>query len=144
MGTIKGLLRRIEAANVDQALHNAFSESADAIEEKNRQQLFEGYDKNQERLKPYRRPRYARVKNAMNPLPGYGNPDFKVTGAFYRGIEVRVEGQEIITNLTDSKSDELLARDPDIIGVGGKYKKELIGDTLQPAFNKEMHKQLKL
>jgi hypothetical protein len=144
MGTIKGLLRRVEAANIDQALHDAFAESAEAIEEKNRQQLFEGYDKNGERLRPYRSAKYARVKHEMNPLPGYGNPDFKVTGDFYRGIQVRVDGQVIVTELRDKKSDELLARDPDIAGVGGKYKKELIGETLQPAFNKEMHQQLKL
>lgn len=144
MSTIKGLIRRIEQANVEQALHDAFQQNAQAIEDKNREQLFEGYDRNGKRLKPYRRAKYARVKNEMNPLPGLGNPDFKVTGAFYRGVHVTVEGQVIKTNLSDSKSDELLKRDPDIIGVGGNYRKEIINDTLHPAFIGQMHKQLKI
>jgi len=80
----------------------------------------------------------------MNPVPGLGNPDFFLTGAFQRAISVQVQGGTIRTLMNDSKSDDLLKRDPDIIGLGGEFKKELIDTKLRPAFLAEVKKSLKI
>jgi hypothetical protein len=144
MGTIRSLLKRVENLDIDSIIEKTFVRNEEKFAEKNRQQLFEGFDKDGERLKEYRSTLYAEVKHRMNPIPGEGNPDFKVTGAFYRGIEVRVDAPAIRTLLYDEKSEKLLERDPNIIGLGGKFKSDLITETLQPELVKDIRNDLKI
>lgn len=143
MATIKELYRRVLALNTDDAIEQAVSETADEYLKENQKQLFEGFDREGQHLRRYRSAKYARVKNQMNPLPGLGNPDFYVTGDFYRGQHVRATAQGITTDLTDPKSAELLRRDPNIIGLGGAYRMEYIG-VLHPALVRRIRQNLKL
>ena len=52
-----------------------------------------------ERLKEY-----ARMKNEMNPQVGYGNPDLKLTGAFYEGYNLEVVGEQVVIGNSDDKN----------------------------------------
>ena len=61
---------------------------------------------------------YEDLKKGMNPGLG-GLVDLYLTGAFYSGFFVRVEGEEIIIGSTDSKSDDLET----------KYGKAIFGMT---------------
>jgi hypothetical protein len=144
MATIKGLYKRVQALNSDEVIEDAFIENEKQFAEKNRQQLFSGFDKNGKRLKPYKNKRYADKKHAMNPKPGHGNPDFRLKSDFYRGIEVRIDGQVIRTILNDPKSTYLLQRDPDIVGLGGEFKEQMNRDHLQPSLTRHFRKNLKL
>ena len=144
MSSIRAFAQKVEALNIDTALQTAFTANEREIADQNRKQLYAGFDKKGQRLKKYRNSKYARVKNQMNPVPGLGNPDFFLTGAFQRAISVQVQGGTIRTLMNDSKSDDLLKRDPDIIGLGGEFKKELIDTKLRPAFLAEVKKSLKI
>lgn len=86
------------------------SEHETELADLNREQLMEGKDSEGNTLRKYRRPRYARVKNEMNPVPGYGNPDLKLTGAFHRSIFADVEGKSILFDAKDSKVSDLAAK----------------------------------
>jgi hypothetical protein len=146
MSTIKSMIQRVQAVRGREAIiiEDVFVKNEIKIADKQREQLFEGFDKNQQRLKRYRNDLYARRKNRMNPKPGFGNPDFKDKGDFYRGIEIRVDGGVIRTLLYDEKSEDLLERDPNIIGLGGPYKQELIDETLRPGIVGDLKSALKL
>jgi hypothetical protein len=73
----------------------------------NRDQLTKGFDRNGKRLRQYRSFQYAQDKYEMNSLPGFGNPDLKVTGRFHAGIRTRKAGKLIEFYGTDSKTEEL-------------------------------------
>lgn len=80
------------------------------FEDAQREQLRHGTSAKGGRLRPYRSPAYAKKKAAMNSLPGYGNPDLKLTGAFYRGIKINITGSKIRLYSTDQKAPMLLQK----------------------------------
>lgn len=143
MASIKALYKRVKALRSDEVIQQTLEEKKEDYLDENRKQLYEGFDREGNRLRKYRSAKYARVKNQMNPRPGLGNPDFYVTGAFYRNRTVTVQGGELITNLNDPKSEDLLKRDPDIIGLGGPYKIEFMG-MLHPALINNFRSKLRL
>lgn len=138
MLTLPALYNRVKNLNTDEVITDSFTESTTAFEEENRKQLFEGQAKTGEITKKYKNNKYARVKNEMNPLPGLGTPDLKVTGAFYRGIRVEVSGETLNIKSTDSKGPDLEAKYKDIFGLGGVYKKEFLDTTLRPKILKKI------
>lgn len=74
----------------------------------NQSQLYrEGVLSTGEKLKPYRSKAYAEKKNAMNSLPGLGNPDLFLTGSFFRGMEVDVTGESFSIDSRDGKAANL-------------------------------------
>lgn len=85
---------------------------------------------------PYQSLEYAIEKHSMNPLPGEGNPDLHLTGAYYDGISTEVDDQKIKVYSTDEKGPELDLIYPDsLAGLGGKYKAEYLV-ILQPTIVK--------
>lgn len=50
---------------------------------------------------------YSIEKEDLNPLPGFGVPDLKLTGAFYAGFKVDVEKGYFTISSTDEKADML-------------------------------------
>lgn len=139
MLTIKGLQRKVAVFDTDQAIDQAFTKTTGDLADENRKQLYAGFDKNGKKITPkYRRYKYAAAKYEMNPLPGLGTPDLKVTGAFYRGITVEYESGILHTESTDKKGPMLEQKYEDIFGLGGAFKKEFIDKSLRPALNKEI------
>lgn len=85
---------------------------------------------------PYGSRAYATEKHSMNPLPGEGNPDLRLTGGYYDGIKTDVEGDKIEVSSTDEKWPELDKIYPySLAGLGGKYKSEYLV-ILQPTIVK--------
>jgi hypothetical protein len=140
MANIKSFYRRAKKVNVDQVIQNVFENKKDELLEQNKKQLFEGFNAKGKRLREYQNADYAFAKYASNPLPGLGNPDFFVTGAFYRGWAIMVRRTELINEFEDEKSDQLLKRDPGIAGLGGNYKTSFIQEDLRPEFMKQIRK----
>ncbi len=88
------------------------SEKGEEIIKLVQRQLYEtGTNADGKKLKPYRNPTYARMKNAMNGLVGMGTPDFYLTGETYRQMRVEAEsGQLRIVSFSDAFPD-LIKRD---------------------------------
>lgn len=139
MATIKSLSKKIQQLNTDAVIDTAFKQSTDELAVENKKQLFEGFDNTGEKIKrKYRSNKYARVKNQMNPLPGLGVPDLKVTGSFYNGIKVDYQSGVLTTEPSDSKGADLEEKYSGIFGLGGKFKNEFINKTLRPAINTQI------
>lgn len=107
----------------------------------NKDQLMSGYNSNSERLRSYKNREYAEMKNEVNPLPGFGNPDLNLTGQFHRGFYVRRGGKTfLLLGSSDEKNDKLK----------GKYGKDIFGLTssskesfIEGGFNDRLVRALK-
>lgn len=108
------MARRYRAFSVLKEGTAIIQQTTDEIAEYNRSQLRSGFDGKGRRLKAYRSKSYAARKNRANPVPGFGNPDYKVTGAYHEAIRAAVEGGLIKLYTTDPdtvKVDFLRKRD---------------------------------
>ncbi len=139
MGTIIGLKRKIEAMDVDRIAVSAVSNTTEEMANIQAEQMMHGLDSKGQPIGQYRSPIYAEVKNRMNPLPGFGVPDLKLTGAFYRGIVAKVSGDVVVTDSTDSKSADLQKKyGADVFGLDTQYKGEYLREALQPEFSRQI------
>lgn len=73
-------------------------------------QLYTGVDSRGSHLLTYKNKYYARKKNEMNPIPGYGNPDLRLTGAFYNAMKADVNSEGLTVYSTDQKAGMLEAK----------------------------------
>jgi hypothetical protein len=94
----------------------------------NKDQLMSGFDSTSQRLRSYKNREYAEMKNEVNPLAGFGNPDLKLTGQFHRGFHVRRGGKTfLLLNSRDEKNDMLKGKyGKDIFGLTSSSKEEFI------------------
>lgn len=144
MLTIHGLKRRFESLDTEKVINATMDKSLDALTEKNKEQMFAGFDKTGNKISPkYRKNKYARIKNEMNPTPGFGTPDLKVTGDFYAGMATVRDGNVLNEFSTDYKN-EWLDEKYDPFGLGGDYKKEFMEETLHPNLISEANKTIGL
>src|SRR3990167_2822680 len=76
------------------------------------QQLMRGLDAEGIKISPkYRNPAYARKKAGMNSRPGYGTPDFKLTGQYHDSffVEFMAKGFSIEVPASEADLDAKLA-----------------------------------
>ena len=147
MGTIKALYRRAQALNIDQVIETALDETVDKgefFEDQLRKQLTAGFDKTGARLRPYKSRAYAAKKHSQNPLPGYGNPDYRLSGRTHRGLHAESTREFITVRSPTHYFKFLLKRDPGAFSLGGQYKKDFIDQRLRPTLFTHIRKKLKL
>lgn len=153
MITIPGLYRAFEKLDTEAVILGAFEQSTEGFIEQQKEQLALGLNEEGKLIGDTEAPdgtvneykryviqelgiTYAQLKNEMNPEPGYGNPDLKYTGAFYNGIRVEVNADNINIESTDSKNEALQAKygsQIPIFGLGGEQKRSFIKKYLRPA-----------
>lgn len=78
--------------------------------ELNTSQLAEGIDSHGDSMGntiPYKSAAYATYKNRLNPLPGLGTPDLRLTGDYWDSIQAVVKAREVQMIATDSKAGKL-------------------------------------
>ncbi len=122
--------------------------AAQAIENKketlldlNKEQLLHGKNNEGSTLGKYKNNRYAAKKNSLNPLPGLGIKDHKLTGSYYKGIFAKIEGGKIIFGSTDEKAKYLeTGKD---YGLNAEYKTDFVR-ILNPEFIQQIKSYLKL
>jgi hypothetical protein len=136
MATTTEMLERLRSLNVRDLLVSSIEETAAEYVELNTRQMYQGLDGNGQKIQPtYRRQRYARVKNEMNSAPGYGVPDLKLTGAFYQGYGVRVEGDEVVKDSDVPYADDLFEKYGNAIGeLDEDFHEEYVDGNLAPLF----------
>lgn len=139
MLTISSLSEKFKALNTDKVIDESLNETKDEFKAINKQQLKAGKTNTGENVAPkYRSRKYASAKNQMNPLPGLGNPDLFLTGAFYEGIDVEV-GKDVFDIISkDEKGPELENKYKDIFGLGNNFKKKYLDEDLGPTVQKKI------
>ena len=98
MSTVADLLDVVEKVNLKEVIDQSINDTKeDYIRLNTEQQLFKGLATDGRQLQPlYKSNSYAKKKNAMNPIPGFGVPDLKLTGSFYANQKLSVQGDEIM------------------------------------------------
>jgi hypothetical protein len=137
--TLTQLRQKFDAKKIRPAVEQAFNETSSVYVEFNRQQLREGRNKYGQLFVPYKNELYAEMKNKQNPLPGFGNADYILTGAFSHEIDAVIEGNDIVTTSHDQKTYKIEQReqagggDPSLIyGVNDENKALYIQETFKP------------
>jgi len=119
MATALDLLTNLKSLKILDIAVDAIDKTKDIAVDLNVEQLACGYDSEKKRLKKYRSKSYSDFKQSMNSLPGFGNPDLILTGAFVNSFKLDISGQNLKFSASDSKSDDLTKKYGDnIFGLG--------------------------
>lgn len=117
MATTRDIIERLQGLNLQELLTESIEETAAQYVDLNTAQMYQGKDGDGQSIAPqYGSESYANEKNQMNPTPGYGIPDLRLSGAFYRGYKVRVEGQDLVKDSDVPYADELFNKYGNAIG----------------------------
>lgn len=156
MGTITDTLQCLEQLKVRTIARRVFEKNSKAMVLMNMGQLFIGKNSKGENLRPYAPwkmedgTEYADFKEELNPRPGWGNPDLKLTGSFYKGMFAKLEGDNIIQDSTDKKSEWLkkhydgddselpLDGESNIFGLTDENHVHFVQEVYYPDFKKEI------
>lgn len=145
MSTALEIIRKLESINVNVAAADAITDKAVYGEDAQRQQLFQGLDREENRITNVLTgsPDYAELTVQIK--TGKGQPTDRITlkdtGDYYSGMKLEVEGDKFTINSVDEKADFL-----DVIytplGLGPRAKiKWLV--QLRPEFIKRIKAYLK-
>lgn len=134
------LLNKVQSLNTDQVIQTTMEGTKEQIADLNIEQLRQGFSKSGERFSPYRNEEYAAMKNQLNPLPGFGNPDYILTGAFSSRIQATATEDGYQITSTDPKLAKLIARDPsDLpIGLSPVTHEKALNEVVRPYFKQEI------
>jgi len=136
MATASQLEERLRNLNLRDILIASIQETAADYAVLNTNQLYEGVDGTGQKIAPqYASEGYADMKSKMNSAPGYGTPDLHLTGAFYRGYQLVVEGDELIKDSNVEYADELFEKYGNHIGqLDAENHEQYVDNTLAPVF----------
>lgn len=135
--TIGKLYNKIKTLNIDKVINQALRNTADDLEDVNRERMSDGVLADGQVL-----PHYSYISQTV-----YGYPDIpiaqKATGAFQAAIKVTVNSGVIKTDSTDSKAAMLEAKygkanNTSVFGTSGEYKKQYIKESLRPEFRNRL------
>lgn len=90
MATIAEVVSAWASLNLQDEIVKTMSDMSRELADQNRAQLKKGQTAKGGKFKEYASDNYASVKNRMNPIPGYGNPDLFLRGDFAAGIKLSV------------------------------------------------------
>lgn len=135
MSTPADILDELEGLNLEEIVEYSLQEVSAEYVRKNLDQLYEGMGSDGQKIVPqYRRQKYARAKNEMNPTPGFGTPDLFLTGEFYRQTEAKIEGGDLVeeSSVEYAKKLEEQYGDDQIWGLDEENHDEFVNEDLQP------------
>lgn len=107
----------VKAVDIDWLLDETLSAISNRVIELNTFQLDYGLNAKGGRFQSYKTQRYATKKNKMNPRPGFGNPDLKLTGAFWAALKTDIRAGVMDIYSTDHKAEFLSDRYASIYGL---------------------------
>lgn len=137
MSGILTMLKKFEAINTDKICVDTVKESADAIEVKNKEQMYAGESSTGGDILPEYKPLTVFIKTRK------GQPTDRVTlhdtGSFYQGLYVSVNNDRIVTGSTDSKTEKLEDKyGENIFGLNDKFSIEVVQETMKPIFKEKI------
>lgn len=143
MATATEMIERLQNLNLHDALVSSIEETAADYAVLNTGQMYEGLDGSGQKISPqYKSPQYAQEKHEMNPLPGYGYPDAHLTGAFYRGYGMRVEGDELVKDSNVDYADKLFEKYGNELGqLDPENHEKYIEGALAPVFYEKIREE---
>ena len=132
--TIHELARRAKKINLTDIGREIIIDHKNDIVDKNRNQLVnEGVNKLGGRLKQYRSLAYAKYKNRLNPVVGFGYADFYLHGTYQESLKLNILNKNTfeIKPPSSDKATFLLKRDPEHLGLTDESKQEISKEFMQ-------------
>lgn len=108
MSTVLDLINNLKEISVKRISIKAVELSTGELVLLNQVQLFDGTNNQGKTFKKYKWEEYAEEKNKQNPNPGFGNPDLKLSGSFYKSFYAELRGENIIIDARDRKTGWLM------------------------------------
>lgn len=142
--TILGKLKQFDQLNVSDAVHESIEATKDEMLAAQKEQMLHGVRPDGSKIGKYKNPAYAAKKAAMNPLAGYGNMDWKLTGSLYNEMFVDVRGDTYVIDSVDTKTGKLIDAFGDPFGLGGEHKIKYLNDSLRPTLINKVKEAVKL
>lgn len=138
--TIDDLLETIGNLDIPFEVQEAIDETKQGIIDRQKDQLMHGQRADGSIIGKYKNPAYAKMKNALNPLPGFGVMDWKLKGDLYSAlfVDVREDGSYIVDS-ADPKAGPLEERLGDPMGLQPKNQQQYIDEQLEPFFLERIH-----
>lgn len=140
MGTAAELLKDLQAVNVEQVAKDSITATLPDYTEANRRQMLEGKGKDRN-IGRYRNPQYAAFKSQLNPKPGRGNVDLKLTGSFQDKMKAVLTGSDIDVSSSDNKESGLIEKyGGQIYGLNVKSQDEYNQESFLPQLFQNIEK----
>lgn len=136
MATIEDLYDAFSTVNLRQELPNLILVTSYEIDVAIQVQLYQGQLSTGEQITPkYVSNYYSNKKERLNGAPGYGVPDLKVSGAYYKGIGVAVKEREydIESNVPYAQSDSITQYGDNLLRLSEPNMVQYAENTLFPA-----------
>lgn len=141
MSTISTIQKRLQALNIQEVAADAIEESSDVILREQKNQLLRGERADGKKIGRYRSPIYAAKKAALNPLAGFGNMDWRLTGALHNNIFLDVRDASFVLDSGDPKMGKLVEEFGDPMGLGTESRVKVIDEKLGRVFRDEIGKK---
>lgn len=139
MTTVVDLKNRLSKVDVGFESETAIDATKGDMITKQKDQLLHGLRRDSNKIGKYKSNSYARKKNSLNPLPGFGNMDWKLTGQLHKEIFVDVRSETFVIDSADDKTGKLIERFSDPFGLTKENQADYVEESLRPRFMKQMH-----
>lgn len=103
------MYERFAAFNTNKTAMDTLEQKRADVVSLNVAQMMEGEDKFGNPLYEYKNYRYSVMKHSMNPKPGLGFADGRLTGKFHESLKLQIESEKRYTiTATDEKTSKLI------------------------------------
>lgn len=126
MASIGILIDKAEQIDLNQAISEAIDATAKQFIDEQKDQLLHGINSAGDPIGQYKNKRYALMKNAMNPIPGFGVPDLRLKGNFYGGLFIDARNDRIVVDSADEKAKYIYQRYGDVLGLSGQFQDQYV------------------
>lgn len=142
MTTINKIRNRIASLDIADEAATAIDQSRNVIINEQKDQLLHGLRADGTKIGKYKNRAYALKKAAMNPLPGVGFMDWKLTGELHSDIFIDVRPETFVIDSVDSKTGGLIDRFGDPFGLTLESRKTVINTRLRLDFVRNIKAKL--
>jgi hypothetical protein len=142
MGTISRLIANTQKVSMQGVLEDSFDATKKEMIRLQKDQLLHGERADGKKIGKYRSPSYAKKKHAQNPLAGYGNMDWKLTGELHKEIFADVRENSVVLDSADPKTGKLIEAHGDPFGLTEKNSGAYAKDILAPEAVRRIRNQI--
>lgn len=149
MSTILDLLEKVESFDAYDTVLDGIIKNENIAVDMNKEQLMSGVNSENKYVDPeYQSDEYARIKSGMNPRPGFGIPDLRLSGDFHAGFYLDINAIDngyFELDSTDDKTEHLLKRYSDaIFGLTDENEEVFFAKNVMDYFAQEVLDKLNL
>lgn len=142
MPGINTMIRRMEGVDFKEVIQVSVAATVKEYEQLQKLQMLTGKDSEGKAIGKYKNKKYAAEKYAMNPLAGFGNMDFRLTGDFFKEFFTRLGSNSVMISSSNSKTERLLKINGKVFGLHAENASEYSIQHIKPEANKQIRKQM--